>query len=510
MTSVVLPGSDTNGDIEIDLNDVRIDPAWALRIPASLAIRKRILPLSEKDGKVFVACLDPNDQATSSAVSRYIEESLELVRASSHSMDRVLLRIYGGASMPGAASGRPLRMRESDARTTGDSDSEGAIALCDELMQSAVLRSASDIHIDPTKNEVLVQFRVDGQLEEYRELPSESHNGLISRFKVMAEMDIAEKRAPQDGRFTYNVGPTAQQVDVRVASLPTKHGERMTLRLLTMQSHSLTLEDLGMGTDDLSTFETAISRPHGLILLTGPTGSGKSTTLFAALSRLLQRRKVNVITIEDPVEYEIPGAAQVEVDSVDKVSFHKALRSVLRHDPDVVMLGEIRDGETADIAMKAALTGHLVFSTLHTNSASGVVTRLLDMDLQRFLVSATMRLAVAQRLVRQLCNRCSSERALSESEALAIQRPELNGVIVREPVGCLYCANRGFTGRIGLFELLPFDETLSHLVAEGAGEAEIAEFMQQTQRHALIDDAVEKLVHGQTTYAEVISAVTVW
>jgi type IV pilus assembly protein PilB len=323
-------------------------------------------------------------------------------------------------------------------------------------------------------------------------------------------MDIAEKRAPQDGRFTHRLGAAGQKVDIRVATLPTKYGERMTLRLLALQTDSLTVERLGMSPRDLVFFEQAIAKPHGMILLTGPTGSGKTTTLYAALRRLMQCRNGNVVTIEDPIEYDIPGVAQVEVDSADKVSFDRALRSVLRHDPDIVMIGEIRDRETANVAIKASLTGHLVFSTLHTNSAASVVTRLHDMGVERFLIAATLRLAVAQRLVRRLCRRCRKPRVLEEAEAAALQCPEAAGRTVYEPGGCLYCANRGYSGRLAIFELMPSGESLSREIAEGCDEATILQRMRQAKIPTLLEDGAEKVFAGEATLRDVLATVTVW
>jgi len=284
----------------------------------------------------------------------------------------------------------------------------------------------------------------------------------------------------------------------------------MTLRLLALQTESLTLERLGMNGADLETFSEAIEKPHGLILLTGPTGSGKSTTLYAAIRRLIGARDLNVVTIEDPIEYDIDGVAQVEIDSADKVSFPKALRSVLRHDPDVVMIGEIRDAETADIAIKAALTGHLVFSTLHTNSAPSAITRLIDMGVARYLVAATTRLAVAQRLVRRSCSHCRQPRQMTEKEALQLGNPDFAGQTVYEPKGCMYCANKGFVGRIGLFELVSVDEALARRIASGAGEPEIVEEMRHRKVARLTDDAMQKLTSGESTLSEVLRAVTVW
>ena len=493
----------------LDMDQVRIDPACALKVPAPLAMRRQVLPFAVVDGQVYVACIDPEDRSALQAVERAVHLPVCPQPAEPESLRRALNRLFADGTAGGAMSAPP-RSRPADPRKTAEADSEDAVALCHELLQAAIVRQASDIHIDPTKENVRVRFRVDGALEDYRRLPAVAQSGLVSRFKVLAGMDIAEKRAPQDGRFTHEFGATDQNVDVRVATLPTKYGERMTLRLLAIQTESLTLENLGMSRRDLDYISAAIEKPHGLILLTGPTGSGKSTTLYAAIRRLINQRELNVVTIEDPIEYDIAGVAQVEVDSADKVSFAKALRSVLRHDPDVVMIGEIRDAETADIAIKAALTGHLVFSTLHTNSAPSAITRLIDMGVARYLVAATMRLAVAQRLVRRACVHCRQARELTENEALLLGNPDLSGQTVYEPKGCMYCANKGFVGRIGLFEIVPMDEALSRRVADGAGEPEIVEEMRRRKIPRLTDDALEKLWAGDSTVAEVLRAVTVW
>jgi len=490
----------------LDMDEVVIDPACALKVPAPLALRRQVLPFASLDGHVYVACLNADDTTALEAVQRAVRMPVHPQPAEPESLRRALNRIFG--STKGVATAARTRPRDSGSAT--ERDEEGAVALSDELLQAAIVRQASDIHLDPDEKNLQVRFRVDGVLEQFRLLPISMHNGLISRFKVLGGMDIAEKRAPQDGRFSHRFGPTDQAIDVRVATLPTKHGERMTLRLLALQTESLTLERLGMSDRDLACFTAAIGKPHGMILLTGPTGSGKTTTLYAAIRRLIGARALNIITIEDPIEYNIRGVAQVEVDTADKVSFTKALRSMLRHDPDVVMIGEIRDRETADVAIKAALTGHLVFSTLHTNSAPSAITRLIDMQVQRYLVAATLRLAVAQRLVRKLCPRCRSPRVLSEAEAAALGHKSATGQTVYEPAGCMYCANRGFVGRLGLFEMVPMDESLARRVAEGAEEGNIVEEMQTRHVPRLVDDALEKLLAGETSVREVLAAVTVW
>lgn len=493
----------------LDMDQVRIDPVWALRVPATLAMRRHVLPFVSIDNIVHVACADAKDVAALQAVERFVGRPVQAEPAEQQSLQRALTRIFGtNRSTRGESA--PVRIRVGDPRAAADPDSRDAVALCDELMYAAFVRQASDIHIDPGRETVQIRFRVDGVLENYRKLPGEASVGVVSRLKVLAGMDIAEKRAPQDGRFTHTAGPGGQEIDVRVATLPTRHGEKMTLRLLALQTESLTVERLGMSGDDLVVFNRCIHLPHGMVLLTGPTGSGKTTTLYAALRQLLKQGDHNVLTIEDPIEYEMEGVSQVEVDTADKVNFGKALRSILRHDPDIVMIGEIRDRETADVAIKAALTGHLVFSTLHTNSAASVITRLQDMGVERYLIAATLRLAVAQRLVRQLCPHCRQPRAMTAPEAAILNIPEAEGRTVYEPKGCIYCANRGFIGRLGLFELLACEESLARRVAEGCEEGEILAHMREKNLGSLFEDAAQKIFFGETTVAEVMSIVTVW
>jgi type II secretory ATPase GspE/PulE/Tfp pilus assembly ATPase PilB-like protein len=396
---------------------------------------------------------------------------------------------------------------------TPDADEldSAATQLANELLRAALLRQASDIHVNPGPKELQVMLRVDGALELAFRLPMTTHAGLLNRFKIIAGLNIAERRAPQDGAFRHTEpGARGVTVDVRAATLPTRHGERLTLRLLAVDSRRFTLKSLGMSPEHHALFSSAIAKPHGLILLTGPTGSGKTTTLYAALRELIAAELCNILTIEDPIENEIPGLIQMEVDGGDKVSFASALRSLLRHDPDVVMIGEIRDRETADIAIKAALTGHLVFSTLHTNSAAGAVVRLAEMGVERYLIASTLRLAVAQRLVRLNCQHCLEPRPISSGEATLLARQDLEGQSCFEPRGCLHCAGRGHVGRMGLFEMLPVDETWSHAIAQGADEAALTRLMQERGLPLLVHDAAEKLLAGKVTLKDVLSAVTVW
>jgi type II secretory ATPase GspE/PulE/Tfp pilus assembly ATPase PilB-like protein len=491
----------------LNMDLVRVDPAVALKLPPALALRRKVLPFAVTNGQVYVACLDVADTSAVQVVEKFVSAPVRLEAAEPESLARALDRVYG--DLPGGTDGRG-KPRSVDVRNFGDLAAPDAVALGDEVMHAALLRQASDIHLEPGPTGLTVRIRVDGELEITRKLPASAAVSLVSRLKVLAGLDIAEKRAPQDGGFRYRYGRGTQTVDVRVATLPTKHGERMTLRLLALQTESLTLERLGMCAADFATFERAISLSHGMILLTGPTGSGKTTTLYAAIRRLLERETLNVITVEDPIEYEIAGVSQVEVDSADKVSFLKALRSALRHDPDVVMIGEIRDAETADVAIKASLTGHLVFSTLHTNSAASVVTRLVDMGVERYLIAATLRLAAAQRLVRRLCPRCRKPRPMTAAEAAALGRPEAVGREVSDPGGCVYCGGRGYAGRIGLFELLPFAEELTRAIADGASEGNLAAIARQQKVPRLADDGLAKLLNGEASAADVAGAVNEW
>ncbi len=378
------------------------------------------------------------------------------------------------------------------------------VALCDELLTIAFDRQASDLHLDAEENIVLVQMRVDGQLETLRKFPKNLHALLIGRFKVLANMDIAERRAPQDGQFVYLLGPDQKKVSIRAACLPTTHGERLTLRLLAVETAELTLTHLGLTKENLQLLTQFVGHRQGLILLTGPTGSGKSTTLYAALRHRLAHQPGRIITVEDPVEFDIVGVAQTEVDSTDRVQFATVLRNILRSDPDVVMIGEIRDADSMDLAIKSALTGHLVFSSLHTNSAAGVITRLIDMGIAPYQVAATLRLCVAQRLLRLLCPHCRQPRQLSPAEAEMIGQPAAAGATVYDPVGCTECRGRGYQGRTGVFELLPVDEPLARTIMRGCDENEIAR--QARDLPSLRQDGVHKLLAGQVSLPDLLAA----
>ncbi|NLL84091.1 MAG: type II/IV secretion system protein [Lentisphaerae bacterium] len=473
----------------VDLEKVRIDPAWLLRLPATLAMRRLILPLCVLEERLVVAMADPSDVAAIEAVKRSCGHEVVAIRADQGQLRRHLLRILGDSrsAMP----------------TSGGDD---AVALADDILRAAMLRQASDIHFDPGRDGLLVRLRVDGVLEDFMRLPTSIQPALSSRIKVMAGLDIAERRAPQDGGFVWRMGGAAEAApcDVRVATLPIRFGEKITMRLLESGRDRLTLDALGLSEEGLASFARILDRPHGLVLLTGPTGSGKTTTLYAAIRRLLSQAELNILTVEDPVEYEIGGVSQVEVDSGDKVNFAKALRSLLRHDPDVIMIGEIRDRESLDTAVKASLTGHLVLSTLHTNDAVSAVTRLADMGLAAHMIAATLRLSAAQRLVRRLCPHCREGYAISAAEAGALDRPALEGETAWRSQGCLCCAGRSLSGRTGIFELMVPDTEVASLIAASAPIGDIIACLRSQGVPSLADDAIRKVLAGETSIDEIL------
>lgn len=484
----------------LDIEQVRIDPDCVLKVPAPLALRRKALPFARIDGVVHVACAEPDCRSTVRVMEKIFKTPVVTWATDPEVLERVVRRVFGdGRDLPTRNLAQPLQNLDLD-----------AVALTEEILYAAYWKRASDIHLDPTREGVKVRLRVDGRLETYTILPSAVHSELIGRFKVLAGMDIAEKRAPQDGSFTKSFASNSRPIDFRVATLPTKYGERMALRLLALDTESLTLDRLGLSEAHRLAIEQFLRRNQGMMILTGPTGSGKTTTLYACLRVLLRQRDLNVITVEDPIEYEIDGVAQAEVDSADKISFAKALRSILRHDPDAIMIGEIRDLETADTAIKASLTGHLVFSTLHTNSAAGSITRLIDMGLAPYLVGASLRLVAAQRLVRKLCSHCRTPRRLTEREAIALERPELAGSEVYEGAGCIYCGGTGYCGRTGVYEILEINSAWARRIAEGAKEAEIIASMREAGIPLLMDDAVAKLFMGQTSVSEVLKIALSW
>lgn len=379
-----------------------------------------------------------------------------------------------------------------------DADDAPVIRLINGILQEAIRSRTSDIHVEPYEERLSVRFRIDGTLTEKLSLPARLAPVLVSRVKVMARLDIANKRIPQDGRFSFNLGE--RQIDVRVSTLPARHGERLVMRLLEKDSQGIALSELGMDESMLTDFQTMLARPNGIILVTGPTGSGKTTTLYGALSRLNDGTR-NVLTVEDPVEYALDGIGQTQVNDKVGMSFAAGLRAILRQDPDVVMVGEIRDPETAEIAVQAALTGHLVLSTVHTNSAIAAIARLRDMGVEPFLLSSTITALVAQRLVRRLCDNCKTTYTPTASECAELGVK--TGHKFYKAVGCMQCQNIGYRGRLGLYEMAVNDDTLRQMIHDGASETDMAAHAFQT-RKTLLQSGVDSVLSGVTSSEEVL------
>jgi general secretion pathway protein E len=379
-------------------------------------------------------------------------------------------------------------------------DDAPIIKLINAMLGEAIKEEASDIHIETFENSLVIRFRIDGVLREILKPQRKLAALLVSRIKVMAKLDIAEKRVPQDGRISLRIGGRA--VDVRVSTMPASHGERVVLRLLDKNAVKLDLSTLGMTDQNHQLLRELIHKPHGIVLVTGPTGSGKSTTLYAGLSEINSRDR-NILTVEDPIEYAINGIGQTQVNTKVDMTFARGLRAILRQDPDVVMIGEIRDLETAEIAVQASLTGHLVFSTLHTNSAVGAITRLRDMGIEPFLLSSSLLGVLAQRLVRRLCANCREPYATTERENLILGLPANEKAIVYRAVGCEFCNHSGYKGRTGIHELLMVNEDVRQLIHTGAGEMAVEKIIRQ-HTPSIREDGLAKVLAGQTTLEEIL------
>lgn len=490
------------------VSEMNVDRAAASRVPSAIARRHILLPVAHEEGRLVVAMTDPADvlaiddvrQASGLAVEPVVAERGDLLAAIDrfHRADSELSDITSTIQEEQEAAGA--------ADTFGfgmaDAADEDApiVRFVNLLVNQAVQDRASDIHIEPGESSVRVRFRVDGVLHEMQSAPKTMQQGIISRLKIMSDIDIAERRRPQDGRMSVMHG--GRKVDLRVATLPTVWGEKVVMRILDTGGTQLQLSDLGLLPHNFERYQASYKKPYGMILVTGPTGSGKSTTLYTTLNAVA-RTEVNVITVEDPVEYRMPGVNQVQVHAKAGLTFAAALRSILRSDPDVVLIGEIRDHETAQIAIEASLTGHLVLSTLHTNDAPSAVTRLTEMGIEPFLVGSALDCVVAQRLARRLCDRCK-EPDLRSPEQFAAMGFEVGGQLgVHRAVGCTHCSGTGYRGRIAIHEVMTVSEEIERLTVERASTSDVARVASQQGMRSLRQDAWEKATLGLTTVEEV-------
>jgi general secretion pathway protein E len=459
-----------------------------------------------------VACADPNDIEGIDSFRRIAERDLELVVASEPDILRAITEFYGlrhsvKRAERDLSGGIDLGNLEAlvqlkDAKEIESSD-QHIVNAVEFMLQHAYDTRSSDIHVEPKRDFSLIRFRIDGVLHDIQTMPKLVHRAVVSRIKTMARMDIAEKRRPQDGRV--KTSRSGEEVELRVSTLPVGFGEKMVIRIFDPTLLMQDLGDIGFYPDELDLFNDFITRPHGIVLLTGPTGSGKTTTLYSALKQIAGR-ELNVTTIEDPIEMVYEDFNQVAVNPKAGMTFATSLRHVLRQDPDIIMVGEIRDSETAEYAVQAALTGHLVFSTLHTNDAPSAITRMADLDIEPFLISSTLVGAVAQRLVRKVCPHCAQDSHLTPTEvdALRLAVPRGKRVKVKVGEGCFECRGTGFLGRTAVFEILPVDDAIRPLVLTGADSSHIKRDAVQAGMRTLRQSALRKLAEGVTSFEEVV------
>ena len=495
----------------VELLDFPVDANAVALIPAAIARRYELLPLQFVGESLLIAMSDPGNVVAVDDVRSVAKRQVRIAVAEQTDLRAAIDRFYRAdtelsqlsTEIQSEAASSEVALAETEARE----DDAPIVRFVNLLIGQAIQDHASDIHIEPTEMDLAVRYRIDGVMHEMQRAPKNIQNGVLSRLKIMADMDIAERRRPQDGRITVSHGGV--KIDLRVASLPTVWGEKIVMRILESSTTKRDIKDLAMTPHNLEIYQRNFSKPYGMILVCGPTGSGKSTTLYTTLDTVA-KPEINVITVEDPVEKRIPGINQVQVNVKAGLTFASALRSILRSDPDVVLVGEIRDGETAQIATEAALTGHLVLSTLHTNDAPSAVTRLTEMGIEPFLVGSALDCVVAQRLARRLCERCK-EPYTAEPHELHAMRFDLSQIqqmpTLYRPKGCSSCANTGYRGRLALHEVMEVDEDIERLAVQRASGMEIAKVAIAHGMHTLRQDGWVKAQMGLTSIEEVMRVV---
>lgn len=493
----------------IKLDNYLISPEVIKLVPEDLARKYKLIPLFKIENNLTVAMINPRDivaldELRLKARLKYIDT----VISSKSDIDNAIDQYYGTTGdVKTIVEGIDIsELRKVSEETDPEklaqiSEETPVVKLVNLLIHEAVKSKASDIHIEPDQDILRVRYRVDGILYESYKLPKHLSGLVISRIKILGGLDIAERRKPQDGRFRLNI--ENREIDIRLSSFPTIYGENLVLRILDKTSVLLNLTDLGFGTQDFNKFNSLIHSPYGIILVTGPTGSGKTTTLYAALSEI-DSLEINILTIEDPIEYQIPLIRQTQINPKAGLTFASGLRSILRQDPDVIMVGEIRDSETADIATQAALTGHLVFSTLHTNDSAGALNRLIDMGMEPFLISSSVIGIIAQRLARLICPKCRVDYVPSEQTLKDLKIEAHSGTKFYRGKGCDNCKGTGYTGRKGIFEVLVINEEIRKLIVSKASSSVIKQAAIKSGMTTLLEDGLNKAKNGVTTLEEVI------
>ena len=505
----------------VALNDTAaIDAKIARALPETIAKRFCLIALREENGKLVTAMADPLDVVAIDTVMLKMQRPIRPVIGSAGDIRRAIEMVYHGSdieerqlrdlvAVENDATGEPEESVTIEERAEADASGEEAanqapvIRFVDLLLRQAIKSRASDVHIEPQADTTAARVRVDGLLREVVPPPKKMHAAVVARIKILAQMNIAERRLPQDGRL--RIKASGREIDVRVSTLPTIYGEKVVLRILDAAAVTHDLNRLGIEPTALLQLKSMLARPHGIIIVTGPTGSGKSTTLYAALN-YLKNPAVNITTVEDPVEYRLAGINQIQVKPEIGLDFARCLRAILRQDPDIILIGEIRDKETVEIAIKASLTGHLVLSTFHTNDAPSTISRLAYMGIERYLLSSTLNLIVAQRLVRKICDTCKEPVALTDEtlRRLRVNREQAAGVVFYKGKGCPACSKTGYHGRLPIFEFLAVDEDIAERITSGQSEAEIRNAARHRGYGDLLESGVRAVFQGLTTADEVV------
>ncbi|NLT14355.1 MAG: Flp pilus assembly complex ATPase component TadA [Clostridiales bacterium] len=496
----------------IDLRGIKIPPEVISLIPGSVLRKHSVLPISFDEttsNVLLLAMADPLDMAAQDDISIITNCLIEPRLSTQSVINSVLDRYFGTDEAMSAAEqyakGREQQMLQAEAAALQDElevSSAPIVQLVKSIVEQAVRQRASDIHFDALEKQVRVRYRIDGVLSEKMLYDITLLPAIVTRIKILASLDISEKRKPQDGRMTMMVDRV--EYDIRVSVLPSVYGEKVVMRLANASALTRSKAELGLRETELELFDHMLSNPNGIILVTGPTGSGKSTTLYTALSEL-NKESVNIITVEDPVEANIPGVNQVQVNTKAELTFANALRSILRQDPDIIMIGEIRDYETASIAVQAAITGHLVVSTLHTNSASATITRLLDMGVESYLIADSVVGVIAQRLVRRLCSACRRQRPATDSEKIHMGFAPLQEVLIYDPVGCQLCSDTGYYGRIGVYEIMEVTPALKTIITRKGSSEQIKETALGEGMSTLRMSARQYVLDGVTSIQEMFT-----
>ena len=493
----------------IELSNYLIDPKIIELVPEALARKHELIPVLKIGNRLTCAMADPWNIFALDEIRSKTHLIIEPAVATEGQIKKALNEYYGAkGSMEdliksidekklGLGDGKEIDLK----KLQGIVEEPVVIKLVNMIIMKAVQERASDIHVEPEEDMLKARFRVDGMLHEISAPPKHLQSAIISRLKIMADLNIAERRVPQDGRFSIKM--EGKSIDVRMSCVPTIYGENVVLRLLDASSAVLSLEDIGFSKDTLTKFNKLIHRPHGIILVTGPTGSGKTTTLYASLNKINTVEK-NIITVEDPVEYKLPGIRQIQINNKVDLTFANGLRSILRQDPNVIMVGEMRDHETAEIAIQSALTGHLVFSTLHTNDAPGAVTRMIDMGVEPFLVSSSVIAVLAQRLVRTICPECKEKYAPTKEELKDLGIGTSEKIEFYRGKGCPKCMDTGYRGRIGIYELMIPDEKIRNAVISRSSTDGIRKLALAAKMITLKSDGIRKIKEGLTTVEEVL------